>query len=124
MNQQITASLEDYLETIYDLSEDNQVKPIDVSKKLDVSKASVTDAMKTLCEKGYVNYAPYKPISLTKTGMEKAKEVAQKHSMLKDFMQNVLKLEEEEAEINACKMEHILTSQAFEKIKEFMSETR
>ena len=73
----ITASLENYIETIYHLVEDNQVaRAIDISKKMGVGKASVTEALKSLAKRKLINYAPYSDVTLTAVGEKVAIEVA------------------------------------------------
>lgn len=119
----LSASLEDYLETILDLQDENQeAKAIDIANRLNVKKSSVTDALKTLKQKKLVKYAPYKPISLTKEGKKRAEQVAQKHEVLFDFFHNTLGLDEMEAVDNACKIEHVISSKALEKLSGLSSD--
>ena len=71
----LTPSQEDYLETIYVESQKNGcAKVTDIAKLLDVKKASVTGALSHLSEKGLINYAPYLPVTLTKSGEKAAKK--------------------------------------------------
>ena len=120
MNEKLTSSLEDYLEAIYlILKENNVVKAIDVSRKLGVTRASTTEALKKLCEKGYINYGRYNAITLTSSGIEKAKEVFSKHNSLYIFFKDVLGVSDSEASINACAIEHIITPDALNSIISF-----
>ena len=69
LSEELTSSLEDYLETIYlIISEKEAVRPKDIAKRMNVSNASVTGALKTLANKGMINYAPYDVITLTNEG--------------------------------------------------------
>ncbi len=120
--EKLTASLEDYLEIICNFTNDEKkVRAVDISRGLGVSRASVTEALKKLANKGYINYGRYDIISLTESGKEIAQNVISKHSILQTFFEKVLGLSEEEASINACKIEHVITDKAFEKISEYIS---
>lgn len=117
----ISASLEDYLEFIYETIEKKSfIKAIDISKKFEISRASVTEALQRLEQKGYIKYGRYQPIELTQDGINLAKDIIFKHNTLCEFFESVLKLPKSEAEINACKIEHIITPLAFEKIEEYL----
>ena len=117
----LTASLEDYLEAIYNLEINNQVvKPVDISKTFNISRASVTEALKKLAQKGYVVYDKNDPLSLTELGFQTAKSIITKHQILQDFFEKNLGLSKEEASFNACKIEHVITENAFQKISQFV----
>lgn len=120
--EKLTASLEDYLEVICNYTNlDKSVRAIDISKKLNVSRASVTEALKKLANKGYINYGRYETISLTESGKKIAQNVVSKHNILQSFFEKVLKLSEEEASINACRIEHVITDNAFKRISDYIS---
>lgn len=122
MNE-LTASLEDYLEVICNyLNSGKNIRAIDISKEIKVSRASVTEALKKLASKGYINYGRYDVISLTESGKEIAQKVVSKHNILQNFFENVLGLSTEEASENACKIEHVITDNAFKKISEFLQD--
>lgn len=117
----ISSSIEDYLEVIYEyLKQNKKVKAVEISKKLGISRASVTEAMQKLAQKGYIIYEKNTPLELTEIGLKIAESVALRHSVLCDFFQNVLGLENVEAEDNACKVEHVISQLAFEKLIDFM----
>ena len=123
--ERLTASLEDYLEIICNYSSLNKnIRAIDISRKLDVSRASVTEALKKLANKGYINYGRYDAISLTEQGKKVAENVVSRHSVLQDFFENYLGLTEVEASINACKIEHVITDNAFNKISELLDRVK
>jgi DtxR family Mn-dependent transcriptional regulator len=108
-NTKLSASLEDYLEAIYNLAdEDDFARSTDIAKLLGVSKASVTGALRALSEKGLANYEPYGRISLTRQGRAAAAEVAHKHDILTSFFVDVLGIETKIAQKAACKSEHAL----------------
>jgi DtxR family Mn-dependent transcriptional regulator len=105
----LSASLEDYLEAIFNLAGESKVaRSKDIAGLLGVSRASVTCALRVLKEKGLANYKPYDFVTLTEAGQTAAAEIAQKHSVLKSFFINVLGIEKEVAQQAACKAEHAL----------------
>ncbi len=116
----LSSGLEDYLECIFNnIEKKGSVKAIEISKELDVSRASVTDALHRLADKEYIRYERYGSIEITKKGIDKAREVIDKHTILTNFFENILNLTHEEASENACRIEHVITSNAFKKLKEY-----
>ncbi len=115
---QLSASLEDYLEAIYSLSqsEEKVARSRDISEKLDVAKSSVTGALRQLSEKGFVNYKPYGYVTLTEKGRFSAKEIAKKHQALKSFFYEILGTDELSAEDAACRAEHSLSGEIVERL--------
>lgn len=121
MKNTITGSLEDYLEVIYNLFVANiPIKVTEIAKILNVQKASVCDALKTLAKFKLINYKPYNPITLTFEGENIAKEIAHKHSVLEDFLCNILGINTKEAKKSACKIEHIIDEEVFNKLVDFI----
>ena len=117
----ITASLEDYLEAIYKIREvQNSVRPIEISRRLGVGRASVSEALRSLSNRGLVNYENYGTLTLTSKGEKVAEEVIFKHNILYDFFAHVLELDELEADQNACKIEHSISMKALERLQKFM----
>ena len=85
--QGLSGNLEDYLETILELQKDNTVARVkDIAKNLGVLSGTVTSALRTLSDKGLINYKPYSFITLTGKGEEIAKEVLRRHKVIKDFL--------------------------------------
>jgi len=113
----LSASLEDYLEAILNLtSESNVARSKDIAKLLGVSRSSVTGALRVLKKKGLANYKPYDYVTLTESGRVVAAEIANKHNILKSFFVNVLGVETDVAQTAACKAEHSLGSEIIEKL--------
>lgn len=120
MNEELTSSLEDYLEAIYlIILEKEAVRPKDIAKRLNVSNASVTGALKTLADKGMINYAPYDVITLTNEGRVNAMDVLRRHELLKDFFVKVLDVPVVEADKVACIMEHGIPIEIIDKLAKF-----
>ena len=117
----LTASLEDYLEIICNYATSKKkVRAIDISKELNISRASVSEALKKLTTKGYINHERYDSITLTSLGLNTAQKIISKHLILKKFFEKTLGLSKEEANLNACKIEHVITDNAFLKISEYL----
>jgi DtxR family Mn-dependent transcriptional regulator len=102
--------LEEYLETIYDLeSRDGSAKTTAIAKCLKVAPASVTEVLKSLSDKGFVQYEPYRGAILTEEGKQIADTIKRKHRLLEVFLTDVLKLNQEKVHDEACKMEHTIS---------------
>lgn len=118
----LSASLEDYLEAIYNLaSESEGARSKDIAETLGVARSSVTGALQTLSEKGLANYRPYGCITLTKSGRAVAAEVVRKHNVLKSFFINVLGVDRDTAQQAACKAEHALGSEIIGRLLAFIT---
>ena len=118
--EKLSSSLEDYLETIYnEVQKNGFAKVTDISRILNVKKASVTGALNSLTAKKLINYAPYSSITLTERGELMAKEIFKRHEIMADFFAKLLLLTPEEAALNACKMEHIMSEEMFTRMTKF-----
>ncbi|MBR6525796.1 MAG: metal-dependent transcriptional regulator [Clostridia bacterium] len=118
----IHQSAEDYLEMILMLTEKNgAVRSVDIAAGLQVSKPSVSVAMKNLRENGYIRMDKENYITLTEQGMEVASKVYRRHKILTRFLMQ-LGVEEEIAREDACKIEHQLSPQTFEAILRHMEQ--
>lgn len=112
---------ENYLETILKLKEQNgSVRSVDIAHELNFSKPSVSRAIGILKEEGYVLVQAKGEIELTDKGRKKAESVYERHTLLTEFLQRVAAVDQETAEEDACRMEHILSEKVFAGIKEFM----
>lgn len=119
MDKKLTSSLEDYLEVICNFEKSGQtVRAIDISKTLNISRASVTEALQKLNSKGLIVYD--KAITLTREGRLKALDVVSKHCILQKFFEDVLELDTQEASENACRIEHVISETAFNKISDYL----
>jgi len=87
-----------------------------IATRLKVNNSSVTGALRTLSEKGLVNYAPYDLITLTPSGSEIAKDIIRRHLALKNFFIKILCINEDTAEEAACKMEHEVPKEILDKL--------
>ena len=108
---------EDYLEAILMLQEKNgSVRSIDVVHQLELTKPSVSVAMKRFRENGYIEMDADGFITLLPPGEEIAQRIYGRHKLLTRFLM-ALGVSEAAAAADACKMEHDLSDETFEKIK-------
>ena len=112
----IQESAENYLETILMLKEEKgAVRSIDIARRMDFSKPSISRAMSLLRENGYITMDKEGLITLTDTGMAIAASMLDRHKTLTQFLIH-LGVDPETAEADACKMEHDISQQTFEAI--------
>jgi Mn-dependent DtxR family transcriptional regulator len=113
----IHESAENYLETILVLGKQKgMVRSIDIANELNFSKPSVSVAMKNLRENGYIVVSPEGYISLLPAGLEIAEKIYERHTLLTDWLTN-LGVSPETAAEDACRMEHVISSESFSAIK-------
>ena len=114
---EIHESAEDYLEAILRLSQETpEVRSVDIASMLKVSKPSVSHAMKLFRENGYIAMDRYVTITLQETGREIAERIFERHKILSAVFES-LGVDPEVAMADACKVEHDLSEETFEKIK-------
>lgn len=110
-------SPEDYLETIHMLSlHSSEVRSIDVARHLGYSKPSVSVAMKRLRENGYVHMDDNGFLTLTETGLAIAKSIYERHQVISGYLMSI-GVSEETALKDACRIEHVISEESFQKIK-------
>lgn len=116
----IKESGENYLEAILMLKQEKgNVRSIDVAHHLHVTKPSVSVAMKALKEDGYITISDDGGISLTDRGLAIADKMYERHQILAQALM-ALGVPEEIAYEDSCKIEHDLSNESFEKIKEYL----
>ena len=118
---QLSETLEDYLETILILQNEKTVaRSKDIAQKLNIKRGSVTGMLKKLAEHKFINYELYGYVTLTPEGKKIALEIEQRHIFLKDFFFRVLNVDEETADRTACQIEHAMNKQVFKKFRDFL----
>ncbi len=116
VSEALSASLEDYLEAIFNLLADRPaVRANEVARRLRVSGPSVTVALGRLAARGLIRHAPYASVKLTAAGRARARRIARRHTMLRDFFIEELGAERAEAERCACRIEHVITPGLFDR---------
>lgn len=110
-------SAENYLETILMLSQELPVvRSVDIANELGFKKSSVSIAMKNLREKNYITVSDAGFITLTESGREIAEMIYERHKFLSSWLVK-LGVDEKIASEDACKIEHIISKESFEAIK-------
>jgi len=121
----LTPSLEDYLETIYELVRDRKVARVkDIARARKVKAGSVSPAMRRLADLGMIRYFQREYIDLTSQGEEEARRVTARHRLLTMFFEDVLQMGHGAADREACALEHSLSNEGMERLTrlfEFMS---
>ena len=110
-------SAEDYLETILILSKRLPVvRSVDIAKELEFSKPSVSVAMKKLRQEDFIEISESGFITLTKSGLALAEKIYSRHKFLSDWLVS-LGVEPKTASADACRMEHIISEDSLNAIK-------
>ena len=116
-------SREMYLEAIYKLELTGAaVRSVDIAGELGVSKPSVSRAMGVLKEAGHITHSHYGDIALTTAGRAKAERIYHTHKTITGFLMKTLCLCEEDAEADACRIEHVISDKALAAIERLLSE--
>ncbi|WP_099205995.1 metal-dependent transcriptional regulator [Scatolibacter rhodanostii] len=119
----IQESAENYLETILMLSETkHDVRSIDIATEMEFTKPSVSVAMKKLRENGYIHMDTDGYITLTESGKIVAERTYERHKFLSKFLTDIGVNHEVAAE-DACRIEHVISAESFEKLKTFVKMT-
>ena len=113
----VNESAENYLETILVLSHQKPVvRAVDIAEELDFKKSSVSVAMKNLREKNHITVTKEGYIYLTPSGKEIADMIYERHQLLSNWLMR-LGVDEKTATEDACRMEHVISKESFEAIK-------
>ena len=121
-NSKLSSSMQDYLEAILELEEnENQVRVTDIANRLKIAKASVNQTIGKLKETGLIRQQAYGPVELTGQGRELAGKIVQRHRKLRKFLVEVLGVDQQTAEQDACLMEHAVSPQTMDRLTDFLS---
>ncbi len=116
----LSESLEDYLEVIYHLVEEKKVARVrDIANRKGVKMSSVVGALRRLSAAELIHYRAREYVELTDAGEELAKLVAARHEFLTNFFMEVLGVDAETAEDEACSVEHVLVPNTMRRLKRF-----
>ncbi|PLX20098.1 MAG: hypothetical protein C0601_00185 [Candidatus Muiribacterium halophilum] len=117
----LSKSLEDYLECIYLIMlEHDVVRLKTVAKEMKVSAPSALGAVNNLKKEGLVRHKKYYNIELTEKGEEFAKEIFLKHAVIYRFLNEILGLDSEKADKEACQLEHHLSDETTDRFVKFV----
>lgn len=113
---------ENYLETIYILkSKGKDVRSIDVVREMNLSKPSVSRAVKILRDGGFIEVDSNGFIALTAEGNSVAERIYERHQVLTDWLLGIGVSEQTAAE-DACRLEHVISAESFDKLKKHIRE--
>jgi len=114
---QLSGSLEDYLETIYQLVRTQKVARVkDIARLRGVKPGSVSPAMRRLATLGLIRYEQREFIDLTADGEARARRVVARHEILGTFFRDILQMSPRAADKDACAMEHTLSTEAMDRL--------
>jgi DtxR family Mn-dependent transcriptional regulator len=109
--------MENYLEVILELERTHKVaRAKDIADRLQIQRGSVTGALKTLRDKGLINYKPYSFVTLSDLGKAVAKDITYRHKVLEDFLTSILRIDPKSASATACRMEHAIDENTLKRL--------
>ena len=121
----IYESGEDYLETILILQQrTGYVRSVDIATELGYSKPSISRAVLILKTNGYITVEPSGQRLLTEEGYRKASSIYERHLILHEFLEKTLGVDADTADADACKIEHVISEQSYQKLKEMVISKR
>ena len=116
---------EDYLRAMYHLAEENQeIKSVDVASYLGVSKASVSEMLKSLDSLGFLEYRRYARIQLTKKGREAAQNLTARHRIIETFLRDMLKISERKIHDEAHNLAHAFSDESILRLNRLLGNPR
>lgn len=119
----VSRNREDYLMCIYKLTQEGGVaKTNDIAHSMKVSAASVTEMMQRLSEENLVEYEKYRGVKLTRAGNRHARKMRRKHRLVEKFLVNILDTDVDTAHEEACKLEHVFSDSAAQKLCRIIGE--
>jgi len=119
--KKLSSSIEDYLESIYVLRQSSDVVRVkDISARLKVSMPSVHQALHILSGEGLINHENYGYVELTEKGRKAGEKIYRSHEMLIKFFTEILDVSIPQAEEDACKIEHDISSETLERLVAFI----
>ncbi len=117
----ISPAMEDYLRIIYSLEIRGEKPTVTlIARNLNVKKPTVTHALKVLKEAGYISYNPYGSVKITEEGKKRAEDIVRVHELLLTFFNEILGVDIDESEREACLVEHCLSKATIERLAFFV----
>ena len=118
----MTSSLEDYLKTILILQKENKtVRSVDIARSMNVSKPSVSYAMKKLVSDGMIVFDDDGMVTFTESGRVAAENVYNKHELIGKVLMRI-GVSEQTALKDACLIEHVISDETYKRLLEFHSD--
>lgn len=119
----VSGAVERYLETIHELEPEGPVRVKDIAVALSISYPSVTGMVNRLVESGLATHDRYRHIELTSKGRRIARGLDRKQAVIMRFFTEVLGIDEEAAERDACEIEHVISTGTLDKLVEYLEKT-
>ena len=121
LQKPLTPTMEDYLEAIFNLGREKRVVRVkDIARRLGVRMPTVTNMLKTLNERKFIDYEKYEYIEITDKGAVVGEEIHRRHRVLRSFLRDILNINNETADVEACKMEHAVSDSTLDRFVDFM----
>ena len=119
----ISSSMEDYLETILNLTKKTgSARVSEIAESLNIAASSVTEVMGKLSKMKLITQEKYGPVILTKKGRGYAERIAYRHQVIKDFLIDVLGVNAKIAEKDACLMEHVMSPVTMQHLVDYLAD--
>jgi Mn-dependent DtxR family transcriptional regulator len=113
----LSLTLESYLDAVYELSADDGARLTDIAKRMNVTKSTASAAMTALAKKHLIESERYQHIRLTESGKEMAESATRKQETIYRFFSEILKLDDETADVDADAIKHIISDKAVKSMR-------
>lgn len=124
-HNQTTHSVAHHLMAIYDLlNEHGYARVTDVAKKLNITRGSASLTLKAIKEKGLVLEDENRFLLLAEPAKEIVQRIKDRNKIIKQFFIDVLKIDDEQAEIDSCKIEHLISDEVTQALKKYMKKIK
>ena len=120
----LTSTREDYLRAIYSLGQGVEVKPIEISRYLKLSKQTVTERLQELSKNGLVKYKRYGSVSLTTEGLQVAQRLTYKHRVIESFLYTLLKQPKNKVHEEAHRLEHAFSDRSIKALHSLLGKPK
>ena len=118
----INATREDYVRAIYILQESNQETGVThIAERLNLSKSTVSERLKSLVKDGLVVADPYSQVELTEKGLDVGKKLTYKHRIIEVFLKEILGVPDERLHEEAEKLEHACSDDVIKRISKLLN---
>lgn len=120
-SNELTHSMAHYLMAVRDLMADQGYSRVtDVARKLNIARSSASIAVRALIDKGFIKEDANKFLRLTDKGKRLADEIIGKKIVLRRFLEDILHVKPHQAEVDTCKIEHLISSETGAKLLSFL----
>jgi DtxR family Mn-dependent transcriptional regulator len=118
----LTPAMEDYLEAIYCIGQGKKVVRVkNIASRIGVTMPTVTSMLKSLNQKGFVDYEKREYLELTPEGERVGREINRRHQVLLSFLIEILGVDPEVADGEACRIEHGIGARTMDRLVRFIN---